>query len=507
MRRKTGAALVLLLALAGTSPARALVTGTISGRVTDQAGAPIAQICVYAESVLPGPTGYTTTAADGTYEIEDLDPGAYRVRFSDCYPYRARAFETEWYDDSYDKAGASLVLVTAAPVTGIDASLIPKGAVVGRVTDQFGAPLVGFCVSLVKDAAWHHVQTGLDGRYLVTGEHGQVYTLGFGHCGQEYGYEVYIPEWHDDVPSESEAAIVEPQRGTEIEIDAVVERTGTISGEMRDTDGALTSTCAMAYTPDGELASYADMYGEQYMIGSLHTGTYYVQFRDCHVGGVVTEWYGDASDMAGATPVVVEYGHDTPNIDGVLAKTGTVSGRITDPDGNPVQACVSAWDPNGFPYVGGASDEDGYYTLPWVQPEIQLTFGGDCGDHPVEWYNDAPERADADIVHVPPATDVTGIDAVIGIGDPPCEHDTGDIDGDGLNNCEEFTIYGTNAYDPDTDNDRFGDGFEVHGGTCGPYTYEGGSDPNDGSSTPVADLPASLPSYDAPYAYLVVLCV
>jgi hypothetical protein len=55
-----------------------LITGTLSGVVTDQGGAPLGGVNI----ALNGITQNGTTAADGTYSIAGIPPGTYTVTFT-----------------------------------------------------------------------------------------------------------------------------------------------------------------------------------------------------------------------------------------------------------------------------------------------------------------------------------------------------------------------------------------------------------------------------------------
>ena len=75
-------ALGILLYLV-TIPAAALAQGSIAGRVSDSAGAPVPGVIVEATSdALIETTRTSTTDGAGQYRIEDLRPGTYQVRFT-----------------------------------------------------------------------------------------------------------------------------------------------------------------------------------------------------------------------------------------------------------------------------------------------------------------------------------------------------------------------------------------------------------------------------------------
>ena len=126
--------------------------GAISGTVTDAAShAPIAGVSVRVASQNGG-SGSATTAADGTYSVKGLPPGAYTVTFSEL---GSANYLTHTY-------GAGPVMVAAgATVTDIDAALIPGGAISGRVTDAQSS-------AGVSGASGHRLRLG---RRLRRGDH------------------------------------------------------------------------------------------------------------------------------------------------------------------------------------------------------------------------------------------------------------------------------------------------------------------------------------------------
>jgi hypothetical protein len=71
----------LLLAVAGTGTARAqaVTTSAVSGRVTNQQGAPVAGARVSATNTANGSVGRVVTRQDGRYLLPGLQPGNYRI--------------------------------------------------------------------------------------------------------------------------------------------------------------------------------------------------------------------------------------------------------------------------------------------------------------------------------------------------------------------------------------------------------------------------------------------
>ena len=146
--------------------------GRISGKVTDAAtGHPIADVTVSASSASSGASA--TTGADGTYVVDGLLPGQFRVK-TDSWPLD---YVDEMYDDipcpgnscSYD--AGTLVPVTIETTTpAIDFALPRGGRITGTITDQqTGLPIVGSRVRLsnARTAYLQEVETDAAGAVRV----------------------------------------------------------------------------------------------------------------------------------------------------------------------------------------------------------------------------------------------------------------------------------------------------------------------------------------------------
>lgn len=126
---------------AGTNPADLVIAlpdevrSTISGRVTDAAGQPVAGIRVRANSGNFPIVGCGITAADGTYEMSDVRAGEYRIQVQDdsgAHPdgyYASTGSFTTRYND------ATLVIVNA-DTANIDLQFPVTYSLSGTVTTR-----------------------------------------------------------------------------------------------------------------------------------------------------------------------------------------------------------------------------------------------------------------------------------------------------------------------------------------------------------------------------------
>ncbi|QHC65569.1 hypothetical protein GSU68_02530 [Rathayibacter sp. VKM Ac-2759] len=207
MRRIAGvAALAVLMGgglLAPTASAEtaAVETGTIVGRVTDSAGAPLAGIAVQTVSG-PGNLRYGTTNTDGRYELVLVEVGAHQVQFSvyGVYPYQ------RWGSSPIDLDDGAEVAVTAGSAASADWTMIEYEYATGhvRAVDRYGnteSPRVPVEVTAGEcygenmcPGTGFAVAPAADGSYSLPLAPGNTYVVGFRQ--QTTGFSAtYRDEW------------------------------------------------------------------------------------------------------------------------------------------------------------------------------------------------------------------------------------------------------------------------------------------------------------------------
>ena len=304
-----------------------LTTGRITGRVTDGADG-IGGVTVWpylwdGEYWVQQPF-YADTAADGTYELTDLDPGTYRVGFeSPPYPF----FEEYWNDKPDVETADNVTVSAGATTSGIDAVLEAYGRITGTVTD--GVDPIG---SVWVDCYWDDPSmggwsiytadaTGADGTYEIWGLlPGHSYYLKFDHAGGEY-----LVEWYDNEPDLTSATPIPVASGEHVaDVDAVLAPAGRIIGTVRGPSMALLSgVLVQAFHWDdtygyGEWAAGMYTGGDgMYFLGGLPAGTYRVRFDD-GAGPYPVEWWDNVATAAEADDIAVTAGSDVLGIDAVL---------------------------------------------------------------------------------------------------------------------------------------------------------------------------------------------
>lgn len=411
-----GVALALVAALLLPATAQAAETATISGQVTGPGGAALQGVCVSAQ--LPPPAmgfGSAVTDVTGNYTMTGLAAGSYIVRFSAC---GAGNFVAEWWNDKPTSFTADAVTVAAGEQrTGIDAQLAAGATISGHVTGGGGTALQGICVSAQTSppgGAFESATTNASGDYAITGLPAGNYKVQFRACGTGN----HVEEWWDDKPDVMTADTVTLTTGQQrTGIDAQLAPGATISGRVTNANGdPLQGICVTAHPATSGLLSRSAQTNAagDYTIGGLPAGTFGVQFTACGGGSYISEWWDDKSSSSAANPVTLAAGEQRTGIDAQLSSGASISGRVTDGAGTPVQGVCVAAPPAGGAGGSATTDASGTYTianLPAGDYKVQFACGP--SGFVSEWWNDKPDMASADPISLTAGQQRTGIDAAL----------------------------------------------------------------------------------------------
>ncbi|TDA68928.1 MAG: hypothetical protein D9V47_06585 [Clostridia bacterium] len=387
--------------------------GTISGTVTDEAGSPIAGADVWADFWDGKWAGGTRTGADGCYTIRGLPGGDYRVQAE------APGWAREVYQDTLRHDQATQVTVTAPGDTpNIDFTLEPGGTISGWVTDADGNPLAGVGVSVDGPGYGFGAETDADGYYRVEGvAYGSYLVRAPAHGGWAPGDDNWVMEYYHEKVGEDAADVVEVSAARPDVTDSnfTLEPGGSISGRVTDEAGSpIAGADVWADFWDGKWAGGTRTGADGcYTIRGLPGGDYRVQ---AEAPGWAREVYQDTLRHDQATPVTVTAPGDMSNIDFTLERGGTISGLVTDADGNPLAGVGVHVDGPGYGF-GAETDADGYYRVEGVAYGSYLVrapaHGGWApGDDNwvMEYYHEKVGEDAADVVEVSAARpDVTDI--------------------------------------------------------------------------------------------------
>jgi uncharacterized membrane protein/protocatechuate 3,4-dioxygenase beta subunit len=345
------------------------IGGSISGTVSaDADGKPIENIYVIALDYFTGRgMNSANTQADGSYVIRALPAGIYRVQVEND---RLNYIE-EYYNNAPDYDTAMMVEVTiGADTPNIDFSLAMGGSISGTVTrDADDQPISGVLVEAFDYYTGREIdnaETQADGGYTIWGLPASSYRLrtrvtesGTGCAG----------EWYDNTTIESKATAVIVQAGNDTSnTDFALASGGSISGTIRsDADGhAIEGAYIVAFNYDsGQWINDAETQEDgSYTIWGLSPGRYRVRVGD-YGTGFIGEYYNNTYNFDGATAVEVTAGADTQNIDFGLAVASTITGRVTDGNGQPLsEICVGAVDQQcSGAWFWTSTDTNGNYSI------------------------------------------------------------------------------------------------------------------------------------------------
>jgi hypothetical protein len=358
---------------------------------------------------------WTTTDSDGSYTVENLPLGSFRVTA------KAEGFVdiVNYYKDVYGWDKASDVVVTPPDDTsGIDIRLDLAGSISGFVYASDGVTPIPD-VSVFADDQTGRFNDGFggasntDGSYTIKGILPGSYTVRI-----EPGLSSwYAGEFYDAKYTFGTAdhVVVSADNNTP-NVDFTLDEGGSITGHVFDEDTAepLEMIHLIACLPDGDcltpLGSTA--HGGSYKF-VLTPGRYLIGTGREEVNllgsSYVPEWYDDVYDMSNATLVNVTLRQETGGIDLYLAKAGSMSGHVYDEDGNPIgDASVYAFS-DVYPGNGANTQPDGGYTvkgLPSGNYTVQVTVSGYVSGY----YDDVTDSGLATKVTVNAPDNTPGID-------------------------------------------------------------------------------------------------
>ncbi len=303
------------------NPTMTLATGSVTGTVVeDNTLTPIPNAQVVALNSATGSPELATKAnASGQYTLAGLRPGNHFLAFIDP----AGNHSVTFYPHNPDVLSATPVAVTAGGTTTADGSLPAQVAtgtgaqVSGTIRDSLSSsslvPNVLVIALRASDLRLARVAvSNSQGGWSMQLAAGEGYKLGFvdssGH---------YLMEWYDNQPSTGLAAattVTAPASSRRI---SMVRDFGTLTGQVTDAPGnaALADAWVFAINSHGATTGGVTVGNGGYQIRNLATGTYRVAVINPFTGEV--EFWQDAPDYAGGTPVAITSGATTtvsPNL-------------------------------------------------------------------------------------------------------------------------------------------------------------------------------------------------
>ena len=277
---------------------------SISGTVTNAAGNPAANICVYANATTGN--GYTQTNGSGSYVITGLQSGAYTIYYQNCSS--SNNYITQYYNGTVGgttlSSGAQQFLVTVGTnITGLNATLAAGATISGTVTNAAGSPMANVCISANSTVGSGNSQSGTNGTYTITGLPTGSYTIRYFSCSSAANVvEQYFNNTPSGAATESGSIAVAVNVGTNVVgLNATMATGATITGIVTDASSApIPGICVWVSSTSGYAGSTVTNGSGTYTITALATGSYTIQFNDCsNLNRFTTQYYNATS--AGTT--------------------------------------------------------------------------------------------------------------------------------------------------------------------------------------------------------------
>jgi protocatechuate 3,4-dioxygenase beta subunit len=342
---------------------------TISGRVTfDANGVGGVPIYVSTDSL----SNSVLSSTDGNYSIPVYMPTV----GTELYTVSADVGNGYFIDNS--------VRMNIMPGTTNVNFVITKvtGGLQGRITDiATGQPI---------PRAYIHASGSVNSKSVLSNDSGYYrISLLDGIYSLEVEAEPYFTY------SESDIII----SGSMVTKNIALHRSGSFSGKVIDIDGKpLQSVDVVALDSSGSSVGYgySDEQGN-YVVSGLGTSQYRAYSSK---NGYVAQWYDNVSVLDSATFFQVTEGYDTPNINFVISRGGSISGKVVDKSGIPIiDVEIDVLD-TLFNYQSYATTNDsGNYTISGLLTGNYYvrTYSSQYYD---QWYDGASNSSDAKQVSV-----------------------------------------------------------------------------------------------------------
>ncbi len=314
--------------------------GAISGAVTAAAGGAARRDV----NVILYDTGYqrlksTETTGAGTYRFQGLSAGSYLVQFVPQRFGESSAYASRYYQGKSDPATADRVQVTGAATTPNINGVLPlrstvTGQISGNVTEEAtNQPLVNVRVR-ARDANGRIVAdttTAADGNYALVGLNSGRYRVQFERTQPNAAGFYYIEEYYNNQSTESGADLVAVTApNVTANINTALALAGQISGHVTAADtGNSVAAQVLLYDDTGARVATATLssFRESYTFAQVSPGDYRLYFAPVALP-YIPAYSGNAATLATATPVTVNSGQRTENVDSTLAHGAQIVGQL-----------------------------------------------------------------------------------------------------------------------------------------------------------------------------------
>jgi len=252
---------------------------------------------------------------DGTYRIDGIRPGDYKVKFSSN---DSSLLPQYWAGAATAAMATSVTVAAGQTVSGIDAALqaLPSqiSGTVTRASD--GTPVAGISVSASGTGGYYWATTDDTGAYRISAAPGQ-YAVEF-----RDNYQTFATQWWSGAASAQDATPITLLEGSQLTgIDASLDATVAIRGSVL-LDGSTdlrghSSSIAVIAESDGQFVGMSYVHPDGTYALSIGPGTYTVRVEGTEgfAYAIAPQYYSHSVSEAGATPVVVSGTGDVTGID------------------------------------------------------------------------------------------------------------------------------------------------------------------------------------------------
>ena len=404
---------------------------TVSGRVTDAKGNPLADICaslVNPDDFAPWDSfGQGCTDADGRYEVIPWgDAPSATLWFQDFR--EVPVYAAEFAGGAYDVSGAQRIDLSGDDVV-VDAALAVGGTITGKaVSERKPNGLADVCPSAYSG----HAGAQLWGAGATCSDSNGVYRLTALPPGdtavllQPSWHSGVSDEWYQDADSQATAKLTRVSLGTTstLKPNKFVPG-GVLTGVVTDASGQPVEGAYVylegrypgrAGPGEGRFVAQTDAAGRYTMVAPAGT---YTPFVDApYEAGLAPEWSGNAVTRATAAPVVVR-NYRTTTFDAALAPASHITGSVVNADGSVPSSDLyiagfvytesgdyigdlDAWADNGFRFFGS--------NLPAGSFRVSAdVMDVNTGESRTVWFDGVTTQEGATLVPVGPGdtTDIT----------------------------------------------------------------------------------------------------
>ncbi len=307
------ATIVATGAVVAAAPAVAAGTSSITGHLTDAAGAPAVSAVAWATPDSGGLSTSVQTDGTGAYRFDNLDAGTYVLSF------RAAGGSFEQY--AHQKLSyftADRISVAAGATAVVDEQLLPTGRITGTLRNADGSVAQAFVQAYTAEGQNYVGSSGInfDGTFRLD--------LPSGTYKVQFYVRNSFYQWNGGALTFDSAAPIQVTTGSTVTLNDTVVPTGVIAGRLTNADGTpAAGVNVYAERPewDGVMSRSAttDANG-RYRIEDTVTGDWIVGFSGPRW---ITQYAHRTLDRAAAARIAVT-GGQVSTVDEQFLPLGTV---------------------------------------------------------------------------------------------------------------------------------------------------------------------------------------